>query len=73
MKVGMMILFSLILVVMFFYEWPKLQQKQGKEKKIFLLLLIINWTIATVLLFYPNTPGPTQFIQYIFKPLIPLL
>ncbi|WP_318506924.1 hypothetical protein [Bacillus sp. T3] len=68
MKVGFILLVTIIILCMFLYEWPKMQRKQGKEKKIFLLLLITGWILATILLFFPTIPGPTQLVAYLFKP-----
>ncbi|WP_141430429.1 hypothetical protein [Bacillus sp. 03113] len=60
-------------VVLTFYEWPKMNPNQKKEKVTFVTLTTLGWLLAVLLLFFPNMPGPTQLLDYIFKPLSKLL
>ncbi|MBP3039690.1 hypothetical protein J9303_09345 [Bacillaceae bacterium Marseille-Q3522] len=57
---------TILIVIFTFYEWPKMNQK--KEKAAFLTLTIFGWMLSIVLIFFPNIPGPTQLIAYLFKP-----
>ena len=52
-------------IVLILYEWPKMEQNQKKEKKIFLAFLTFDWVFAIVLLVYPDLPNP-------LIPLIPI-
>jgi len=51
------------------YEWPKMDQNQRKEKAACVVLTATGWLLAILLLFFPDMPGPTQMIDVLFKPL----
>lgn len=51
------------------YEWPKMNQKQKKEKWVFAGFTLLSWGLAVLLVFFPDLPGPTQLIEYLFQPL----
>jgi multisubunit Na+/H+ antiporter MnhB subunit len=69
MKVGF-ILGTLVLVAfIFLYEWPRINRTQKKEKAVFIVLLSLGTILAIVLIWNPDLPGPTQMIDYIYKPL----
>ncbi|GAB7388763.1 hypothetical protein BSNK01_26010 [Bacillaceae bacterium] len=51
------------------YEWPRFDAKQRKEKAAFLVLLLLGVVLASLLLFFPDLPGPTQLIDAVFRPL----
>lgn len=60
---------TLGVVLITLYEWPKMDQNQGKEKAAFVTLTMMGWLLAILLLFFPETLGPTQLIDTLFKPL----
>jgi multisubunit Na+/H+ antiporter MnhB subunit len=69
MKAGF-ILGTLVLVgFIFLYEWPRINRTQKKEKAVFIVLLSLGTILAIVLILNPDLPGPTQMIDYIYKPL----
>ncbi|MEK3725008.1 hypothetical protein [Paenibacillus sp. FSL H8-0034] len=53
-------------------EWGKLRQ-QTKDKWAFLWIIAIGWILAIVLIVKTGLPGPTQFIESVYKPLGELL
>lgn len=57
------------MVLIFLYEWPKMDRNQKKEKAAFVILTTMGWLLAILLLFFPDMPGPTQMIDMLFKPL----
>jgi multisubunit Na+/H+ antiporter MnhB subunit len=64
------ILGTLVLVALIFlYEWPRINRTQKKEKVVFVVLLSLGTILAIVLIWNPNLPGPTQMVDYIYKPL----
>lgn len=69
MKWGIVLGFSFVMALMFLYEWPKINQNQKKEKMAYLCLMVMGWILAFILLFFPNTPGPTDLVELIYKPL----
>ncbi|PDM41087.1 MULTISPECIES: hypothetical protein [unclassified Geobacillus] len=65
-----LILGTLVLVALIFlYEWPRINRTQKKEKAVFVVLLSLGTILAIVLIWNPDLPGPTQMIDYIYKPL----
>ncbi|WP_227938968.1 hypothetical protein [Alkalihalobacillus deserti] len=67
---GLIILgITIVIVLMFLYEWPKINQTQKKEKYTFVVLSAMSWILAVLLLFFPEMPGPTELVDQIFKPL----
>ncbi|WP_374718512.1 hypothetical protein [Parageobacillus toebii] len=64
------ILGTLVLVALIFlYEWPRINRTQKKEKAVFVVLLSLGTILAIVLIWNPDLPGPTQMVDYIYKPL----
>ncbi|OQO99555.1 hypothetical protein B9L23_13485 [Parageobacillus galactosidasius] len=64
------ILGTLVLVALIFlYEWPRINRTQKKEKVVFVVLLSLGTILAIVLIWNPDLPGPTQMVDYIYKPL----
>jgi multisubunit Na+/H+ antiporter MnhB subunit len=64
------ILGTLVLVVLIFlYEWPRINRAQKKEKVVFIVLLSLGTILAIMLIWNPDLPGPTQMVDYIYKPL----
>ncbi|WP_324656848.1 hypothetical protein [Bacillus cereus] len=57
------------LILIILYEWPKMNEKQKKERVAILILTVMGWLTTILLLFFPDIPGPTQIISKIFKPL----
>lgn len=49
---------TLLVVLFIIYEWPKMDQNQKKEKKVFLIFLTVDWVFAIILLVYPSLPNP---------------
>jgi multisubunit Na+/H+ antiporter MnhB subunit len=64
---------TLVAILITLYEWPKMKKNQKKEKWTFVILTIAGWLLAVLLVFFPDMPGPTHFIDMIFKPLGKLL
>ena len=59
-----------ILVIITLREWPKLRPEMKREKAAFAILTILDGTLAFLLVFYPDLPGPTQGLDAMTKPLV---
>jgi multisubunit Na+/H+ antiporter MnhB subunit len=64
---------TVIIIFMFLFQWPKININQKKEKAAFITLTILGWLLINFLFIFPNTPGPTEFIDFMYKPLGRLL
>lgn len=65
MKVFGIVGITVLIIMIILYEWPRMEQNQKKEKKIFLACLLFDWVFMIVLLVYPDLPNPLE-------PLIPM-
>ncbi|MFE5320399.1 hypothetical protein ACFQ88_16945 [Paenibacillus sp. NPDC056579] len=73
MSLGSMITITVAVILLFWYEWPKLKRYSGKEKGAFIAITALGWILSILLLLFPEMPGPTQLVHAIFKPLGQLL
>jgi hypothetical protein len=64
---------TLIAVCIILFDWPKIEKKQKKEKITLIILTALGWSLAVLLNYQPELPGPTQFVDTVFKPLGKLL
>lgn len=51
----------------------KTKKNQKREKAAFISLSILGWSLAIFLIIFPDIPGPTQMIDWIYKPFGKLL
>jgi multisubunit Na+/H+ antiporter MnhB subunit len=63
--------FLVFLIVL--YQWSKLKQNQKKEKVVLMFISSMGWLLAILLIFFPNMPGPSELIDYLYRPLGKLL
>ncbi|QPA33004.1 hypothetical protein [Thermaerobacillus caldiproteolyticus] len=69
MKAGVILGTLVLVALIFLYEWPRINRTQKKEKVVFIVLLSLGTILAIMLILNPDLPGPTQMIEYIYKPL----
>jgi multisubunit Na+/H+ antiporter MnhB subunit len=69
MKTGLILGTLVLVALIFLYEWPRINRTQKKEKAVFVVLLSLGTILAMVLIWNPDLPGPTQMVDYIYKPL----
>ena len=58
-----------VLVLMALYEWPRMKSQGKREKFAFAALTVLGGILAVLLVFVPEMPGPTDFIETLYKPL----
>lgn len=64
---------TVVVILMALYEWPKMEKNKKREKRTFIALTMAGWLLAVLLVYFPDMPGPNQFIDKIFRPLGMLL
>lgn len=69
MKWGAIIGLTVIVGLIALYEWPRMDPKQRKEKRAFLILSAMGWLLGVLLVFFPDLPSPTDLIDTLYKPL----
>lgn len=72
-KWAMVLGIAVVLLVMFLYEWPRMERQWKREKIAFAVLTVLGGILASALVFYPDMPGPTQWLATLYKPLEHLL
>ncbi|OIJ15280.1 hypothetical protein BKP35_05380 [Anaerobacillus arseniciselenatis] len=73
MKWAMIFGITILTALILWYELPKINQNQKKDKYVLIALSAMSWVLAVLLLFFPNMPGPTELVDQIYKPLGKLL
>lgn len=58
-----------VIIIMFLYEWPKIGGQKKREKAAHAVVTIMGGMLAFMLVIYPDMPGPTQWIDALYKPL----
>ena len=58
---------TVILVLIFFFQWPVLKKNEKKVKTAFFSIMIVNWVLAVLLVIFPEMPGHVQMIDFIYK------
>ncbi|MDF2717222.1 MAG: hypothetical protein K0R28_4147 [Paenibacillus sp.] len=71
MKWSTMIAVTVVLGLIFWYEWPKMKRSPKKDKAVFVTLLSISWILS--LFDLRNMAGPTTLIESLFRPLSAML
>jgi Ca2+/Na+ antiporter len=57
---------TIIVLLIFWFEWRKLKHNPKRDKAAFMALLLLVWLMSMMDLLY--TPGPTSALAIIFKP-----
>jgi hypothetical protein len=68
MKAGPIIATTLIVCLVGFYQWTKMNQYPKKDKIVFLSITVIGWILAILLIYFPDLPGPNKMTKIIFEP-----
>jgi len=59
--------------MMILFEKPQMGRYSGKDKLAFSVLLAFGWVVTLLLVIYPELPGPTQWVDAVYKPLSKLI
>ncbi|WP_312029487.1 hypothetical protein [Paenibacillus sedimenti] len=73
MKWGEIASVGAVIILMFLYEWPKIDRIQKKEKMAFVALTAMGCLLAILVIYYPEMSSPTQWVERIYRPLGKLL
>jgi hypothetical protein len=57
---------TIIIAVIFLFQWPKMKQHPKKDKMVFFILLMISWGLSMFDL--PHMTGPVTWLEALFKP-----
>jgi hypothetical protein len=60
---------TVVSVLIVLFEWPKINRGRTREKAALLGFTVFGWLLWLMLIYFPDLPGPTHFVQYLFRPL----
>ena len=72
MKFGGILGVTVLLVLIYWLQWPVLEKNVKKVKMAFLSIMIVNWVLAVLLVIFPEMPGPGKMVDFIYKSFKPL-
>lgn len=73
MKITAILGVTVLLLFLTLFEYPKINHTHRKEKKALSILLAVGWLLAVLLILFPEMPGPTQLLNFLFGPMKQLL
>ncbi|PLT35412.1 hypothetical protein [Bacillus sp. V5-8f] len=68
MKLVVVLVITVIMLLIFLYEWPKIEKGQKKERAAFVTLTTIGLLLSILLVFFPEIPGPSELLSNLFYP-----
>jgi hypothetical protein len=64
---------TLASICIFLFEKSQLKTADKRDKWVFYGFLLAVWAFSIVLSIFPNMPGPSQGVEFLFRPLGKLL
>ncbi|MFC5647875.1 hypothetical protein ACFPYJ_01840 [Paenibacillus solisilvae] len=58
-----------VCLILSIVHWVKVRNAPKNEIVASLTILAVGWVIAVLLFIVPSLPGPTQLVDFIFRPL----
>lgn len=68
MKWGPILGIIVIIALMAWFEWPKINPGQKKEKVAFIILTLMAGGLSALLVINPDMPGLTEWLERVYKP-----
>ncbi|MBX4149105.1 hypothetical protein [Paenibacillus lautus] len=56
---------TVVAILMFIYQWPKIKSTEVKEKAAFATITVIGWGAAIIYIIFPNMGSPAKIIDFI--------
>ena len=69
MKGWTLLLFVIAAALIVMREWPRIGREQAKDRAMFMALVTLGLLLAVFLWCFPDTPGPTDLVDMMFRPL----
>ncbi|MEK3734245.1 MULTISPECIES: hypothetical protein [Paenibacillus] len=65
MKVVYIVGITFLVLLMFIYQWPRIQSGERREKAAFAALTVMGWGIATMYIMFPTMTSPAKIIDFL--------
>lgn len=59
---------AVVVLLIVLYEWPRIGEEKKKEKAAFAALTAFGCVLGGLLILFPGLPGPTQWVEAVFRP-----
>lgn len=59
---------TVVSVLIVLFEWRQINRGRTREKAALLGFTAFGWGLWLLLIYFPDLPGPTHFVQYLFRP-----
>lgn len=56
---------TVVIVLLFLYQWPKMKSNDRKEKAAFATIAMIGWAAAVVYIIFPEMTSPAKVLDFI--------
>ncbi|GIP17947.1 hypothetical protein J40TS1_35890 [Paenibacillus montaniterrae] len=56
---------TVVVVLLFLYQWPKMKSNDRKEKAAFATIAMIGWAAAVVYIIFPEMTSPAKVLDFI--------
>lgn len=56
---------TVVVVLLFLYQWPKMKSNDRKEKAAFATITMIGWAAAVVYIIFPEMTSPAKVLDFI--------
>lgn len=64
---------AVLLLLMALFDWPKMSRNMKREKIAYASLAGMGAVLAVLLVYDPELPGPTQWLQVLYQPLVQIM
>ncbi|GAB2559164.1 hypothetical protein [Gracilibacillus alcaliphilus] len=58
---------TVMVVLMFIYQWLIIKSTEKKEKMVFSSLILLGWSLAVAYIVFPNMDSPAKIMDYVLK------
>lgn len=66
---GLLVLgISVVVGLIGWYEWSVINRRARKERGVLITLLALGWILSSLLVYFPDLPGPTQLMEKLSGP-----
>lgn len=56
---------TVVVVLLFLYQWPKMKSNDRKETAAFATIAMIGWAAAVVYIIFPEMTSPAKVLDFI--------
>lgn len=66
MRIAFVCAVIVLVLLITWFEWPKMNPRHKKEKIAFGILMFAGFALSAILIYFPNMYGPIDFVNQLF-------